>query len=63
MIYETKISVDNQGLYFKTTPLCSATGFIKGEKSFSFSMWAKLAATGGSLMTIQDSSGNVALDI
>ena len=26
-------------------------------------MWANLAATGGSLVTIQDTSGNVALDI
>ena len=57
-------SVDNAGLYFHSTPLCSASGFTFGvNNEFSMGAWFKIMGGSGSIITLYSSSGAVVVNL
>ena len=58
-------SVDNQGLYYDNSEMCSATGFTYGSiHSFSMGVWFKRnSGTSGSLVTLKQADDTVVFDL
>eukprot|EP00347_Sterkiella_histriomuscorum_P005840 403355069 len=62
---DTPYYVDNQGLYYDNSEMCSATGFTYGSiHSFSMGVWFKRnSGTSGSLVTLKQADDTVVFDL